>query len=328
MRYFKVVTLLVGALLLFWIIRKLGIQELLNGFHLLGWKMVVPILIITPCYLLYTISWKLFLQRFDEHSIPYWTLFRIKVAGESTNTLTPLNFAGGDPVRIWLLSRFFPPQISGASVVVDRTLQILAIVTTVFLGNLAALFMLDFPAKVRILLGSVAGLLLVVVLFFIFHQTRGLFQKLLRLSHKFHIKSFSEMTIKKVEELDGHIGNFYRRDRPLFVFCYFLHLLARLTGIAEIYCVARFLGVPMTLWGAVFFAAVIPMTNMVGGIVPGTLGILEGVMSSLFFVLHWNPAAGIVLQIVRRIRAFFWVLVGLLFLFLFKTKEKNKEKIS
>ncbi len=77
-------------------------------------------------------------------------------------------------------------------------------------------------------------------------------------------------------------------------------------------------------WEAIFFAAVIPVTNMIGGFVPGTLGVLEGVVSSLFFALHWNPADGVVLQIARRLRALFWISLGLLFIFLFKAKNKKE----
>ncbi len=323
-RAFKVIAFLLGLFLLFWIVRKLGVRELITGFETLGWRLIIPILVIFPCYLLYTTSWQLFLKRFDNHSIPFWTLFQIKVAGEATNTLTPLNFAGGDPVRIWLLSKNFPVSIGGASVVVDRTLQVLAVVSLIFLGNMAALFKLTLPPYARNLLGITATLLLLLILFVLFHQTRGLFQKLLRLLARLRIRRFSEKTIARIEELDRHIMEFYRKDRRLFFVCYLFHFASRLIGIFELIFLARFLGVPMGPWEALFFAAVIPVTNMVGGIVPGTLGVLEGVVSSLFYALSWDPAKGVVLQIARRLRAFFWILLGLLFIFLFKS-NRNQE---
>lgn len=321
MRAFKVFLFLLGVFLLVWIIRKIGLEELLAGFQRLGWRLVIPILIIFPCYILYTFSWQFFLKRFDEHSIPFWALFKIKIAGEASNTLTPLNFAGGDPVRIWLLSKSFPMEVSGASVVVDRTLQILAIVALIFLGTLAALFKLDLPPYARNILGVTVGLLLFFVLLFVLHQTKGLFQKLLRLVSKLRIRTFSEKTVKKIEELDFHISEFYRRDRRLFLTCFLLHFSARLVGVAEIWFLGRFLGVPMGPWEALFFSAVIPVTNMIGGIVPGTLGVLEGVVSSLFLALHWDPANGVVLQIARRLRSLFYILLGMSFILLFKSKK-------
>lgn len=326
MRAFKVIAFLLGLFLLVWIIQKIGIEELLTGFRTLGWRLIIPIAIILPCYLAYTFSWQLFLKRFEHHSIPFWDLFRIKVAGEASNTLTPLNFAGGDPVRVWLLSKNFPVAIGGASVVVDRTLQILAVVSIIFLGNIAALFKMSLPPYARNLLVITASLLMLFILFFIFHQTRGLFQKILRLISRLKIRKFSEKTIKRIEELDQHIVDFYRQNRRLFVFCYLLHLFGRLFGMIELLVLAHFLGVPMGLWEALFFSAVIPVTNMIGGIVPGTLGVLEGVVSSLFFALHWDPADGVVLQIARRLRSLFWILLGLFFVFLFKSKNNRKKE--
>jgi hypothetical protein len=45
------------------------------------------------------------------------------------------------------------------------------------------------------------------------------------------------------------------------------------------------------------------------------------VVSSLFFALHWNPSDGVVLQIARRIRSLFWILIGLAILFFYQKKE-------
>ncbi len=325
MRVVKVVTFLLGAFLLVWIIRKLGVRELLTGFQTLGWRLVIPVLIIFPCYLLYNCSWTLFLKRFDTHFIPFWQLFRVKVAGEAANTLTPLNFAGGDPVRVWLLKRHFPVEIAGASVVVDRTLQMIAIVSLILLGNVAAVFKLDLPVYAKAFLGGTAVFVFFFIIVFIFFQTKGLFQSVTRLLVKLRIKKFSEKTLEKLKELDHHIGEFYRRARGLFFFCYLLHFLARLIGIAELYVLGQFLGVPMGWWEALFFSAVIPMTNMVGAIVPGNLGVLEGVVSTLFYALHWNPADGVIIQIARRIRSFVWILIGLLFLMIFKQEQKTQE---
>jgi len=322
-RWFKVFAFLLGACLLLWIIRKLGWQELLTGFRTLGWKIVVPVFIILPCYLMYTVSWELFLKRFDTHSIRFWELFRIKVGGEAANTLTPLNFAGGDPVRVVLLSKRFPATISGASVIIDRTMQILAIVGLIFLGNAVALFKLDLPESLRYLLGGTVVLLIFGIFIFVLLQTKGLSEKIFRLGQRLKIKSLSEERLKKMQEMDGHIVAFYRNDRRLFIVCFLLHFGARLIGILEILFIGRVLGVPMGYWEATFFAAVIPMINMMGVFIPGNLGVLEGALSSLFFALHWNPSDGVVLQIARRARSGLWIGIGLMFILLYRRKNKS-----
>lgn len=325
MRIVKVVAFLVGTSLLVLVVRKVGLQSLIDGLRLLGWRLLVPILVISPVYLLYTTSWQLFLKRYGHLTLTFWPLFRIKLAGEAANAITPLNFAGGDPLRVWLLSRHIPVTIGGASVVVDRTLQILAIVTIIILGNLAAIYKMQLPLYAKNLLGITATLLLALLLLFIFHQTRGLFRALAKLSGRLRIRTFSDKTLVKIDELDRHLIDFYRQDRRLFGLCFLLHFSARLFGILELLILARFLGIPMGIWGAFFFAGVIPVTNLIGAIIPGTLGVLEGIISSLFFALHWDPAQGLVLQLARRLRALFWILLGMVFLLLLKSKKRNRQ---
>ena len=49
----------------------------------------------------------------------------------------------------------------------------------------------------------------------------------------------------------------------------------------------------------------------------------EGVVSTLFLALHWSAADALVLQMVRRIRAFFWIGVGIVMLWNFKHEKES-----
>ena len=123
--------------------------------------------------------------------------------------------------------------------------------------------------------------------------------------------------------MDNLLGDFYRKDRKLFFVCFLLHFITRFYGSLELCLIGYFLNVPMGISEAVFFAAVIPVVNMVGSLVPGSLGILEGIISSLFLALHWDPAQGFVLQIARRFRAFMWMLFGIGIMMMLKWKRKS-----
>jgi len=324
-RFLKIAFLLLGTVLLFWIIQKIGWEELLKSFQRLGWSLwLVTFLMFIP-YLFFTFAWWLFLKLHDHYSISFWTLFQIKLAGEATNAMTPLNFVGGDPLRVWFLSKNYPASIGGASVVVDRTLNMLATILVILVGNLAALFQFEFSRKMYwFLVGCTVVLFLLLFLFLIF-QKSGVFQKLFVLLKKIGIRHFSAVTEQKLVELDGTLKWYYQEHRRLFYGGILLHSVGRFFGVLEILLLGRFLGVPMNVSQALFFASVIPLTNVLGVFVPGTFGVLEGVVSTFFIIFHWNPADGIVLQIARRIRATFWILVGLLIVVLFKS-EKNLPK--
>lgn len=325
-KIFKALSLGLGIGLIVWMVRKIGAHEVLSSFQAIGWKMIWPIVLIAPTYFFYAYSWDLFLDRFEHVPSSFWHILKIKIAGEGANTLTPLNFVGGDPIRIWLLSKSVPVEIGGASVAVDRTLHSLATVGVIFFGIVAAVFKMDLPHYASSLLEIAAVGILALILFFLFFQTRGLFDKLVSLLHTLKIKQFSEGTRKKIQEVDKYVGDFYRRDKKLFILCLALHFAGRLVGVVEVYMIAQFLGVPMGPWEALFFSAVIPVTNMVGSLVPGTIGVLEGVVSTLFLALHWSAADALVLQMVRRIRAFFWIGVGIVMLWNFKHERESSKK--
>jgi len=310
----KILALLAGLTLLVFIIRKIGLNEILNGFHLLGWKIFIPVFVLFPAYLCYALSWELFLKRFTRHAVPFWKLFRIKVAGEASNMLTPLNFAGGDPLRVWLLSTHYPSDIGGASVVVDRTLHFGATIVVIILGNAAAFFILDLSPTLKYFLLGTIVLLVTFLLVAIFHQTQGIFRKIIRVLAKLKIKKVSPQTLQKIEELDRHLREFYQRDHRIFFVCLLLHLFSRVFLILEIYLLARFLDVPMSPLEALFFAAVIPMVSLISIIVPGALGIMEGAISALFASMHWDPSSGVLLQLGRRVRELIWLLIGMVLL--------------
>ena len=70
------------------------------------------------------------------------------------------------------------------------------------------------------------------------------------------------------------------------------------------------------------------MVNAVFAFVPGAIGVMEGAYSGMLYLLHIDPAIGITIQIAKRMRAAFWILLGLLFLGAHdrqKVWEKEKE---
>ena len=69
-----------------------------------------------------------------------------------------------------------------------------------------------------------------------------------------------------------------------------------------------------TLLAALILTALAPMVNAVFTFVPGALGVMEGAYGAVLYLMGFNPAIGITIQIARRLRAAFWIGLGLLFL--------------
>ncbi|MFA4874746.1 MAG: lysylphosphatidylglycerol synthase transmembrane domain-containing protein [bacterium] len=305
----------IGAVVFVMLIRKIGIATIMENIRELGWRFG-PILSISAAgYALYTAAWLQFLHRLSD-GIGFFELFRIKIAGEAVNTMTPANFIGGDPMRIYLLKKNFPLAEGAASVVVDRTLHSVAILVTILLGIIVALFTFkDLSANIKYGVPIVLAVSFVFMGFVLVHQRKGLFGLLLELCQRFGIKrEFSEKTIRRFQELDGHIVDFYESNHKGFILALVCHVMGRMLGVVEIYVIGRVVSDDFTLFAALMLAALAPMVNAAFTFVPGAIGVMEGAYSGVLYLMHLNPAIGITIQIAKRIRSAFWIALGLFFL--------------
>lgn len=316
MKYGRILFLLVGAALLVTLIQKIGWQNILANIAQIGWRFL-PILCISGAgYVLYTMAWMQFLGRIGD-GIGFTELFRIKIAGEAVNTLTPVNFIGGDPMRIYMLKKSFKVAQGAASVVVDRTLQILAVLITVVIGVVAAFIRFEDRLSDNIAYG--VPIALVVSLgfmgFLLIHQRRGLFSMLLNACRWTGIKrEFSEKTIRRFEELDSHIMDFYNESHAGFLTALACHVGGRLLGVLEIYAIGRVVSDDFSLFASLMLAALAPMVSVVFAFIPGAFGVMEGAFSGLLYLMHIDPSIGITIQIAKRLRATFWISLGIFFL--------------
>ena len=320
MKRFQFALLLVGCVLLYWVIQKTGTHQLWMSLTTLGWRIIYPIVLVLISYIFATAGWWIYLKRFD-HGMHFGDLLWVRLAGEATNTLTPVNFAGGDPIRIWLLSHHLSPAQGGASVVIDRTVQIFSTILLIAIGTLIAIFKLSLPRNVDLILAGTIILLLFLTSLLLRQQNRGFFASLARWTLRW---PKVHKVFEQLKETDDLMSDFYQKERKLFALCLLFHIACRLMGMVEVYLLSYFLGISMNWWQALFFTAVFPVVNFLGAIVPGAIGVMEGVVSALFFAMHWNPADGLALQIARRLRAAFWIAVGLLVL-VFSKKQKKVE---
>ena len=104
-------------------------------------------------------------------------------------------------------------------------------------------------------------------------------------------------------------------------------------GVGEIYLIARLLKIPIGFEGALYLASLTVLINIVFVFIPGSMGVLEGAFGALCHLLNLNPLSGVAIQLVRRLRAIFWVFVGLILMVTLKrrgnepnvkTLEKNR----
>jgi len=307
--------LFVGAILLAFLIHRIGVNTIATNIRNIGWWLIPIFCIGVGWYLLFTLAWRQFLHKLSG-SISLWKLFRIKITGEAVNTLTPVNFLGGDPVRVYLLKNNFSTGEAAASVVVDRTLYSVAICIVVLTGVIVAFLTFNqLPPNIQYGVPIVMIIAVSFVAFILVHQRKGLFSLVMSACRRFHIKrNFSQKTIERFEELDTHIVDFYKLNHRGFWIALACHTLGRVLGVFEVYAIGSVVSDQFTLFSALVLTALAPVVNALFAFIPGALGVMEGAYGGTMYLLGLDPSIGITIQITRRLRQAIWVFIGLAFL--------------
>jgi len=313
-RNLRIFFFLLGLSLFGFLIYKFNPRELAANLSQMGFKFIFILLVALAWYVAYSLAWEIFLKGLNR-GIKLSHIFKIKVAGEAVNSMTPLSWGAGDPARIWMLKEKIPVQEGTASVVVDRTLNNLAIALFMIIGAVISFYKLSLPPSLRV--GLMATILIIIggALFLYYRSHEGLFEFFVDLLKKLRIKKhFSEKTLKNVAETDGHISQFYKSNKKGFVIAWSLHFFGRLCGVLEIYLAARFLGYPLGFLEAYLLASMAVIVNMLFVFIPGSLGVMEGAFAGIFSLLHLDPLMGASIQVTRRLRVVFYGILGLIFM--------------
>jgi len=297
-------------------------QEILGVFLRLNWLQLVLIFIFpVTWYFLQSYAWWRVIKD-DERQIGLWSIFLVKITGEAVNTITPLSIAGGDPYRIYLLQKKISGTASTASVIVDRTVHTIGIFMLLVLSLGLAWLKLPLPPAWHFVMPVILSIFLTLLLILMAGQRKGLFTTLGRLATKtgFQKKLFDRWQTK-LAEIDVQIGAFYKKHPLHFFEILFLHFLSRVLGAVEIYLIASFLELPVGFDHALFLASLTVLINTVFVFIPGSLGVMEGGYGAMFYLLKMSEAHGVAIQLVRRLRTFFWVFLGLMAILIYKPKK-------
>lgn len=317
---------LLGVLILYSLIRKVGWNSIWDVIERLNYEIILILVFPLSWYWIQSLAWHRVL-RDDGDNVSLLHVFLAKICGEAINTITPISIAGGDPYRVYLLQKKASRTASTASVVIDRTMQTLAIVLLLMVSLIAAWLFLPLPDRWEFLLPLFTLVFLGVTLFLIDIQKKGVFNFLSRAAQKLGIqKERLQNLSEKIAILDGNINSFYTKDKKRFYRVLLYQFVGRFLGVVEIYLIARLLSIPLLFTHALFLTSLTVLINIVFVFIPGSMGVMEGSYGFLLHLLELNPAHGIAIQLIRRIRTIFWVLVGVVIMGFYKPKERQKEE--
>lgn len=314
MKMLKGLALVAGALLFTYLLLRIGLGTIVATIVGLGWWSAPILGVGLAWYLLYALAWQRIARR--HRHISLWRIFRLKIVGEAINTMTPANFLGGDPVRIYLLKRYLPWTHGAATVVIDRMLHSMATLAFIIVGAIVTFWHIHhLPNNIRYGLPVVLSIATGFTAFLFLHQRRGFIGFAITWLKRLHIRRhFDPRTLTRAQEIDAHIAAFYHHDPAGFWWALAYHWIGRCLGIVEIYVIGHVADAQFGWVESLILGALAPLIHLLFSFVPGALGVMEGAYSGALYLLHFSPSLGIAIQIVKRVRATLWTALGFIFL--------------
>jgi hypothetical protein len=311
MKKFHAILLILGVALFFVLLRNVGASELWRELGLLGWGLVPLILGEGLAEMVHTVGWRYCLSG-PLRSLPWTTLFRIRMAGYAINYLTPTAALGGEVTKGVLLARHCRRSEATSGILIGKLCFALAHLVFVALGALLVLSRLPLPKPLWFAMLACGTILALGMITFLLLQKHGKLGALLRwLAARKPTHRTLNALARNVTAVDQTMVCFYR-ERPMdLTLAMAWHLAGYSIGIVQTFLFFHFLHYDASLAvaaGAWFLGM---WSDLLTFAVPLNLGTLEGTRVVGLQALGYSALTGMTYGFALRLAQIFWACFGL-----------------
>lgn len=303
----------IGLAILAVVASQIDIGQVFRQTVQVGWGMAIIIGLHCLSFISDAIAWQITLPSVPLTRRWLYRLWKVRMVGESFNTVLPAAGLGGEPVKAVLIKRLYGIDYREviASLILSQTIIVISLVFFLIIGFVFMQRSPELPRSLDIAAGvGLAGITLAIILIFALQNLRlvsflGARLKSWRLGQKI------EAALHHIREVEERLISFYVHHRARFVAALILSFIPWLIGVPEIYYAAEFLGHPISLMNAWIIEAAVQLVRTGLSVVPAGLGAQEGVFLVIVSILTGSPTLGASMALVRRARELIWVIWGL-----------------
>jgi uncharacterized protein (TIRG00374 family) len=302
-----------------YLVLHFGVDQIAANIRQAGWSLCYVVLVWLVVYLLNASAWTLTLGA-GGGKIPFLRLFILTVSGFAINYVTPFVALGGEPYRVKALSPLLGTQQSISAVILYRMVHLLGHMLVLLSGIVVALAVLPLPVTLVALLAFAGLLICCVIVLTVLGHRYGFFTRVQSWLAKTPLLRRLAGLLGKYEsqlvEMDRRITAPYHHARPRLVLAVALESLSRICMGIEVYFIVRGIGIEISLPEALFLYIVYSIIINLLFFIPLNFGAREGGLALGMGSLALPPLLGVYMGVVMRIREFFWIMLGLLFILL------------
>jgi hypothetical protein len=319
-RLLALLSAIIGLALFIYVIHQTGIAEIGANVRRLGAGFLLILAISSSRYLSRSQAW-LRCMTAEERRVGFWALWRARLAGEAVGDLT-FGPVVAEPLRLVALGDKVSLSSGVSSLAVENIAYTVSSCLMVMAGAVALLANFGLQGSARTaMLTSLAAVTVVIAASVVFINRRwklgsGIASMLARLLVRDEAKRAAiEAKIDRLRELEEYVFDFYSRRPKDFLLLALCEAAFHFAGVLEIYATLRLIGVDLNFATAFMLESVNRAINIAFIFVPALVGVDEALTKLVTDTLGLGGTAGVTLAIVRKIRMFFWIGVGLVFLF-------------
>jgi len=286
-----------------------GAAAVAGHFRAADWTILVIVVFALPELLFSAWSWQFLFLR--GRAPGFRDAVSVTWMGTSVNLLLPGAAFGGEFVKArQAIARGTPALDAVASVILDKTVQAIAIVLWTLIG-LAVLIALDPGGELVAVVIAGAALLSFGIAGFIVVQCAGAFGFLARSANRFRGRDRWRALVEGAHGLDGLLRALYGRPGAITL-ASLIRLASRVVMIGEVWIAAQLMGLPIGLAEAVVLKSLTMALRSAVFVIPGGLGVQEGAYVVLGAVIGLPPDAMLSISLATRLRELLMAVPGLL----------------
>jgi Lysylphosphatidylglycerol synthase TM region len=318
-RLLAVISALIGLALFIYVIKQTGLSDIASNLRSVGVGFLLILAVSSTRYLSRAMAW-LRCMNPEERRVGFWALWRARLAGEAVGDLT-FGPVVAEPMRLIALGERLSLSSGISSLAVENIAYAVSSCLMVMAGAVALLAGFGLNGSMRtaalIALAVVVALVAAPVVTISRRWKIGssLLSALAGLVGRDETRRGRiESKIDRLRELEDYVFDFYaKRPRDFFILV-LCQAAFHLAGAVEIYLTLRLMGLDVGFVAAGAFESVNRAINMAFTFVPALVGVDEAGTGALVKAAGFDFDHGVALALIRKIRMFFWIGIGLVFL--------------
>ena len=309
---------LAGAALFAYAVRRAGVAEIIDGIRRVGWGLVLILGLAGLRFLIRAECWRLCLPPTVAFPLP--RALAAFLAGDAVGNVTPLGLLASEPTKVLLTRHHLAPREAIASLAVENFVYAASVLAMVGIGLTVLMTNVPLPSSWIAASGAALVAMLVGAAIAV-RAMRGTWDPA-RGSRPRWRERLAMVRDEAVRFSGGHPRRLWR----VLVLDLLFHALA----VVEVFVTLQWLlgNRSPTFVQAIVFEALNRVVTAVFKFVPFRVGIDEASAGALAPMLSVNPAAGVALAVVRKVRNLLWAAIGLALIALSGTSEKGKRRIA